>query len=295
MSLWPEEYLAKLPIEPAIPSNFVLKNISKELSGYFLWGPKEVLDSYDIQDPKSLSASLFYLYTSFEVAQKGPQSFLKENEMEKSLKDLKITDLSKKLYMWGKYPVLTFDGKRPNGRDLLTAWVGLNYCSNVLVVKLAHPESEGRPNDEDRALWQTFLSNSKELPEPDRFLAQGYDMETGYTYFNPNGENLLCIAEKRTDDKKTLQVVIFPLNKDTTFSFLKLETGLAGTQWRYGEKIVKLFLSVTKKLPEGGSINSTNCPITIFLKTVDQFSLDKKVLQLMPGVFVSQEKKGLCT
>jgi len=290
-NLWPRDYLVHLPIEPAIPENFVLKTIPREVNhcGYFLWGPKDVLDSYDVDNPQSLTGAIFHVYTSMEMAQSGFKSFSRVDELEKQYKKEKVSGLSKKNFMWGKYPVLTFDGKWPNGRDLFNAWIGLNYCSNVLVVKLAVPLSKGRPNDEDRALWKTFLSNTNELPEPDCFLAQGFDMQSGYTHFEPNEAHLTCIAERRKRDN-ALQVVVFPRDKTLTCSFKKLEKGFAGTKWRRGDAIVKIFLTITKTLPEGGSNIWPNFPITVFLKPVEEFSLDAKALQVIQGVFVIQEK-----
>lgn len=293
MDLWPEEYLTTLPIEPAIPSNFVLRKIPEEINlcGYFLWGPKEVLDACDFNDNNSLTGSIFHLYTSMEMTQTGPKSFSRVDEIAQFLKDSKVTHLSKKERMWGKYPVLTFEGKRPNGHDVCNAWIGMNDASKVLVVKLEVPKKEGRPNEEDKALWQTFLSQTKELPEPDCFLAQGFDMQTGYTHFDPHGEKLTLIAEKRKSDA-CLQVIIFPRSHNVAYSFIKMEKGNAGTNWRRGDEIVKVFLSVTKKLPQGGSVVNPQVPIPIFVKTVENFSLDKDIAQRTPGVFVLQDKES---
>lgn len=289
MSLWPSTYIAKLAIEPAIPATFVLKNIAGAdiPTGHFLWGPKEVLDAYDIENPQSLNGSLFHLYTSSETGQTGPKTFSNEEKIEKSLKDMGVKELSKKHSMWGKYPVLTFEGQKSGGHDLFTAWIGCNYCSNVLGVKLVYPTKDGHPNDEDRALWQTFLSKSRELPEPEYFLALGYDMKPGYTYFSPHGENILCVAEERTTDG-LLQLVVIPMDRMTTYSLVKTEMGFAGSTWQRGKKAVKFFLTISKRLPEGGSLNYEGVPIPVFLKTVDQFSLDRKVVKKMKGVWVDQ-------
>ena len=289
--LWPSDYTVLLPIEPAIPDNFILKTIPRDINpyGYFLWGPKEVLDAFDINDPQSLTGPIFHLYTSMQITQLGPKSFSHVDQLEKDCKEEKVENLTLKNFMWGRYPAFTFEGKRTNGRDLTNAWIGLNYCSRVLVVKLAIPVMEGRPNDEDRALWKTFLSKTKELPEPDCFLAQGFDMQLGYTHFEPNGAKLTFIAEQRKSDK-TLQVVVFPRSTDTTYSFKKIEQGFAGTTWRRGAPIIKIILTVTKKIPEGGSIIWTDIPITVFLKHVDEFSLDKEALEHNKSVFVLQKK-----
>ena len=112
-------------------------------------------------------------------------------------------------------------------------------------------------------------------------------MKPGYTYFSPHGENILCVAEERTTDG-LLQLVVIPMDRMTTYSLVKTEMGFAGSTWQRGKKAVKFFLTISKRLPEGGSLNYEGVPIPVFLKTVDQFSLDRKVVKKMKGVWVDQ-------
>jgi hypothetical protein len=291
--MWPDDFLVQLPIEPAVPNNFVFRNIPSTIDprGGFLWGPKEVLDSIDFSKPetayKDIKESILICCISWCVSQNGPDSFLGIDRQEASFEKLHGSDLLKKTYQWGQYPVFSMNGKIGEN-EVFSAWIGLQYCTHALFVHLGYPHVEGRPNKEDRALWQTFLSETKALPEPDGFIAQGFHMEPGYTLFEKNGAKLTCIAERRKSDN-TVQLVVIPRDKDVTADCLGIARGLAGTAWRRGDEIVKFMLDISRKIPEGGSIEFSAYPITVFLKTVDTFSLREDILEGMKGVFVKQQ------
>jgi hypothetical protein len=85
-----------------------------------------------------------------------------------------------------------------------------------------------------------------------------------------------------------VQVVTISRGQDTTFSVNRVGDGLAGIAWKYGEELVKIDLRFSKKLPEGGSIEAPSFCVPIFLKTVDQFTLQTETLQRMKNVFVDE-------
>ena len=291
-SLWPSDYVVIPSIEPAVPNDFVMREIAcgAYSGGAFFWGPQDAIDAIDEQNlGPSLRAtpkSVLVFHASADIALIDSKSFSGTEGLEDSFKAMGARDFFRKTYLWGRYPVLNIGGTF-EGRYLFSAWIGLNYESNVVFARLAYPVVPGRPNADDIALWEKFLSETKGLPEPDCFIAQGIDMEPGYTVFDPHGEKVLCVAERRRGDN-TVQFVVFPEAKETTCSFVKFEHGLAGTEWRRGDEILKVYIDISKKDPDGTSIEYRDFPVTVFLKSVDQFTLDQKRLRQMVGVCVQQ-------
>lgn len=286
-SLWPSDYVARLAIEPAIPQDFVMKKLPQDAyPGYFAWGPKEFLDTCDFKDLDHIPHSLLCFNASLDAAQTGPTTFSDADALEDAFKQVGAEGVSRHTYMWGNYPVLQIGGTN-HGKYLFSAWIGTNYCSNVIRARLLYPSMEGRPNKEDIQLWETFLSQTKPLPEPECLLVQGCDMQTGYTWQDGFGEKVLCVAEKRKSDN-LIQVVLICQDNATSFSVRNITHGLGKTSWRGVQLIAKVHVDISKKLVEGGSIEMQATPINVFIKTVEKFSLNKEALVVDPRIFVRQ-------
>lgn len=287
-SLWPSDLLMRLPIEPMIPKDFVLKVVRPKGTDvdYYLWGAPEVLDAFDTNDFSTLKKPILVLRLSYDVAQTGPQSFSGVAGLEKGFKGVGFTSLSHKIVSWGDYPVLTFNGICQE-KVLACAWIGLNYSSWVVFARLAYPGTQKGPTSEDLQLWKTFITKTNILPEPDVFLVQGIDMQSGYTRIERGSAKLTCVVERRKRDS-AVQVVMVPTAAQVSCAFLKMDQGLSGTQLRRGEELVKVFAKVSQRLSEGGSLEIPDCVIPVFIKTVDEFSLDKSKLQGEPDILVHQ-------
>lgn len=284
-SLWPSDYAARVAIEPAIPSDFIMKRLPPDtFPGYFAWGPKKVLETCDFKNLNNSTDSFLCFHASMDVAQTGPQSFSGVERLEEEFKKMGAQDITRKLFMWGDYPVLQIGGTY-QGKYLFSAWIGSNYCSNTIFARLQYPSQEGRPNKSDILLWERFLSQTKSLPEPECYIAQGFDMQTGYTWMDPHGEKLLCVAERRKNDNK-IQIVVLSQDKETSFSVKNVVVGPANTAWRGLQEIAKIQIAISKKFVEGGSIEMPSTAINVFVKSVEKFSLDKEALQVNPRVFV---------
>ena len=148
------------------------------------------------------------------------------------------------------------------------------------------PCKEGRPNKDDIDLWENFLSKTKQLSDQDCLLAQGWDLESGYTWFDVNGMQLLCVAERRRRDNK-VQVVIYQ-HGQTSFSFKKVDHERSPMTWRRGEELVKVTGIFRENFPMQAGLKAPGTVINVFVKEVDEFSLDKEDLQKDSRLFVYQ-------
>jgi hypothetical protein len=285
-NLWPSDYLLRLLIEPAIPQDFVMKRFpDKYLSGYFVWGAKETLDKWDLKDAEHLRGPVLCFRPSEEMAQTGLMSFSMEDQIETGFAQMGVKEVSKKTSKWGTYPVLHVSGKH-EGRSFFSAWIGCNYCSNTLFARPMFPCEEGRPNKDDIGLWENFLSKTKQLSGQDCLLAQGWDLESGYTWFDVNGMQLLCVVERRRRDSK-VQVVVYQ-NEQTSFSFQKVDHERSAMSWRREEELVKVYGDLSAEFSDATRIESPGIVINVFVKAVDEFSLDNEDLQKDLRIFVYQ-------
>jgi hypothetical protein len=300
-SLWPSTFTMSLGIEPAIPDDFVMKAAPPESDclGCFAWGSRQVLEGFDFKAQESAFGAskkpFLFFRLSLDVAQTGSTSFSCEEPCKEWATQIGMADFFTKKFQWGPYPVFQAGG-HTQGKFIFSAWIGLNFESNVLFVRLAYPNEKGRPNEEDIALWNRFLAQTKPLPEPENFVAQGFDHEDGYTIFNAFDVKFTCIAEQRNSDNM-VQVVIVPHDASTKCSIEKIARDAASTAWRHGEEIITIFLQYSAE-PCGRQICTPwAVPVSVFLKHVDQFSLDQGVLRNIEGVCVVQDclKHGIKT
>ncbi|NGX44776.1 MAG: hypothetical protein K1060chlam3_00951, partial [Candidatus Anoxychlamydiales bacterium] len=184
IELFPNTWLDCPGIEPAIPSDYIMKFADYDF--YMLWGKKEDLEI--ISKSKKghdfpINSPVFNIALSETIIQTGPTSFSKENyskEEIKELKKLELTDFVKHKTTWGDYPVLTITLKKTSGEKAYLAWIGLNSEGHVWEVNLISPLNKEKENAK---LWNEFINNTKQLPEPEYFIARGMDMRDGYTNY----------------------------------------------------------------------------------------------------------------
>jgi hypothetical protein len=210
---------------------------------------------------------------SANVAQTGPNSFNNNESFEimekEDPKEFALTEAQ-----WGDYPVHAIR-TRMKGKLIFTAWVGLNdpEAGWTLMFNLVYPDTKGRPNTEDRQLWENFITKTTQLKDGDYFKACGQDLQEGYTLVNVGGVKLKMIAEKRQNDG-TIQVVVIPESSDVEFRYLDMEECRIGAKWKYGEPMVKVYGEIVVNNKKFHSI--INSVTSIFFKNVPDFTIKNK-------------------
>lgn len=274
-----------LAVDPAIPDNFVAMSPKGQIDLYdwVYWGPKNVLEAY-FKDPSSLKIPLIRVKISEEVVQERFGRFAKEQELINALPKQSREDALTARLTWGSYPVLALKyGKERAG---YVAFVGLNDPESgwTLMFNLVCPKAE-HPSDEDSKFWRKFVFETKQLPEPEFFKANGQDMQPGYTIMSRGGVRLKVTAEKRQKDG-TIQIVVIPVSSNTTFEYRDIEECLLGSQWKYKSPLVKLYGLAIRQDTQGNEI--FNEVISVLTQTVPEFSLDLETAQKRKDLFVYQ-------
>lgn len=148
-----------LDVEPEVPSDFVAMSRSGNLSlgDWIYWGPKDVLEAY-YQDTSSLKQGLIRVKFSPYVVQTGPSNFTKGFEEIKKYDPDAVFQETK----WGDYPVLTVSCLIQEKRAIC-AWVGLNdyEAGWTLIFNLVYPDDQNEPNDNQRELWENFITKTQ--------------------------------------------------------------------------------------------------------------------------------------
>jgi hypothetical protein len=196
-----------LAVEPAIPADFVAMSPKGKIDAqdWIYWGPKHVLERY-FADQNSLESAVLRVKLSEIVKQTSPDGFNKEND---ALADALAPIGLKRMYdlrmKWGKYPIYAITAQFEK-KWLYAAWVGLaDSQGTTLCFELVYPH--GKPNTLDFQLWNTFLDNTK--PLPDSLYSQGFhlDVRPGCTRLRLYGENVTVFGEQRISDKMVQLVV----------------------------------------------------------------------------------------
>lgn len=263
-----------LAVEPAVPADFVEATPEGSVSLYdwTYWGPKDVLEKF-FKNPDSLDVPLLRVKLSGNVAQTGADSFSDEDSFMK-IKEMNPSAFSMVKTKWGSYPVRAIQTEI-EGHKLAMAWVGLNDPESgwVLMFNLVYPNKEGRPNKEDLKLWDDFISKTEPLSGRDFIKAHGQDLQDGYTILNVGGVKLKLTAEKRKKDN-LMQVVVIPESSNTKFNYRDMDEGLMGLDWRQGEPLLKVYGEIESV--DGNATNIINYTVSIFYKSVDEFSVNKE-------------------
>ncbi|EFB40457.1 MAG: hypothetical protein AB7E63_09920 [Parachlamydia sp.] len=265
-----------LAVEPKIPDDFIAMSPKGKLNGYdwTYWGPKEVLEEY-FKDPASLKVPILRVKLSENTVQTGPETF-SENAEINNLKKKYPQRFKDFKHRWGMYPVWAFQTDAYD-KMICMAWIGLNAHEGeggwTLLVNLVYPEGPGHPDQNDLKLWDTFITQTKQLSEPEYFIAYGQNLQPGYTIMDDVGVKLTVTAEKRERDGK-VQVVVIPSSSDVKFQYAKMEEVLLGSKWNHAAPLLKVYGSVSQDNPEFGKVVLDQV-ISVLLETVPEFSVDK--------------------
>lgn len=263
--------LCPLAVDPAIPADFIALSPEGTINPYdwIYWGPKDVLKAY-FENPASLKVPILRVKLSANVAQTGPNSFNNDESLQ--------TEGSKGFASietkWGDYPILAVRTQMEE-QLIFMAWVGLNDpgAGWTLLFNLVYPQDKGRPNREDRQLWESLITKTTQLKDGDYFKACGQDMQEGYTLVNVGGAKLKMLAEKRQSDG-TIQVVVIPEGSNVKFHYIDMKECLMGAKWKCGQPLVKVHGEIVVNNRNVESI--TDYITSIFFKTVPEFSVKKE-------------------
>jgi len=264
--LMPREGLfSTLAVEPAIPNDFIALSKEGEIvySDWVYWGPKEILKAY-FQDPSSLSEPILRVKFTTDIKQRKYFSF-----DEKPLRDQVSSYLEKASFefgRWGAYPYCRFSGWMDNSEGHL-AYVGLNEDNGaVLLFHLIVPQKP-ESNAPALKLWKKFFQETKELPEPLFFKANGQELHIGYTIVDIVGRKIKVTAEKRKSDQK-VQFTAIPQDQTVEFRFEKAFKTIMEVNWHHNKPLLKI--KGTYIVDEGWVQYSMTT--SVLIKEVDEFS-----------------------
>lgn len=160
------------------------------------------------------------------------------------------------------------------------AYVGLNEQNGtVLLFNLIIPKT---PNGKDLAmkLWETFINETTELPEPLLLKATGQEMHLGYTIVDVVERKIRVIAEKRKSDQK-VRFAAIPEDQTVEFKFKRAFTTLMELDWHHDEPLLKIegTYFVDKTWVQYSMTTS------VFIKEVNEFT---PVPALKKNVFIKE-------
>lgn len=264
--LMPRERLfSTLGVEPAIPNDFIALSKEGELnySDWVYWGTKEALQAY-FKDPSSLSEPILRVKFTTDIKQRKYGSF-----DEKVLRNQISSFLEKASFefgQWGSYPYCRVSGWLDNNEGHF-AYVGLNEENGaVLLFQLVVPQkSESKASD--LKLWEKFFQETKELPEPLLFKANGQEMHIGYTIVDIVGHKIKVTAEKRKSDQK-VQFAAIPQDQAVEFRFEKAFNTIMEVNWHHNKPLLKI--KGTYIVDKGWVQYSMTT--SVLIKEVDEFS-----------------------
>jgi len=258
-------FMMRPAVEPYLPKNFVA--MSPPGAGALLyWGEKEAIEAYFADDNSSMKSAIISINISFNVAQIDEDHFSDEGfesgMIEEGFKNLVINKRK-----WGAHPVMSMTAT-VEGKEVRTAWIGLNTDGQVLLANLLYPSNQAGPSEDDLKMWSDFLTKTKGLDQHAFFKAHGQDLREGLTLVNVYGSVLKVSAEKRMRDGQ-IQMRIEPADETITCRCLNVEQLLMEAPWHFLEPIVKMEAQIQVKSDANIMLDQT---ITVLLKTVNEFS-----------------------
>ncbi|MCE5293865.1 MAG: hypothetical protein LLF94_04560 [Chlamydiales bacterium] len=262
--LIPENWMEFPAIEPAIPSNYILA----EVEGYTIWALKEDVANFEKGGEDLVTSTVIILRHTDGLKQTGPNSFSNVKEIKQTFKKMGMKNLKSKKLSWGSYPVFAVEGIRPDGTIMKAAWIGLNTEEGlVMFMRAFFPK-----NKDINSIWSNFISNTKQLPEPDFFRAKGMDMQDGYTIYTYATAKVKVTAEKRISDG-LLALKFEPLSSKTTYKVESTKEQLLDTNWKNKEPCIKIEGRLTQVDGYYGTLVN-DMVLTVLPKQVTEFSFD---------------------
>lgn len=293
------DFLLHFGVDPAIPDNFVAMSPrgKPNVAEWIYWGPKEVLEKYFTTPEHRLDSAVIRVKVDTCVVQTRANDF--DPELVKSLKKACkgcAKTLSMQQMHWGPYPVLSArmkglpegekvaDATDPQSEDvvapdtLFLAWVGLNdpEGGHTLAFHLVPPTHRAL-SKKDRQLWSHFLKNTRALEEQELFLANGHDLQMGYTVVDLGPLRFTLTAEKRLADGM-VQLVVIPEKSSDSFRFVDMRECMMGANWNIGKPLLKVCGTFEGESKECGKFSFGEI-VSILIEEVQEFSVQADRLE----------------
>lgn len=154
------DLILPLPVNLAVPENFIVKSAIPDrepsLSDGVIWGTKEEINDFLT---KSEKGTVLVAKLSTNMAQIGENEFEGENEVTSSLEKMGMKDIQKKKLKWEDYPILSVQGKSPDGKPFCIAWIGLNHASSVLYIG-GHFSSDSKTYESGLKTWENVINQT---------------------------------------------------------------------------------------------------------------------------------------
>ncbi|HSH93891.1 MAG TPA: hypothetical protein VK968_07080 [Roseimicrobium sp.] len=161
-------------IKLALPPDFIVVSASpdakttKEFDMYMgnIWAVEKTARQFEYGADRKVSNTkdpLFYVVLSDQVAQiPGTDSFVNEANIVRALKAVGAKKMKSTKTKWGKYPVMSVTGERPDGSPIFSAWIGINSPDGwAILIDYRVPKGPGHPTKEEVKIWETFLKETK--------------------------------------------------------------------------------------------------------------------------------------
>lgn len=158
-------------VVPVLPTNFVVVSASPEsrstkrfnMNDGNIWAPVRTARQFEYGAETKFSKAqepMFLVHLSSQVAQyPGKGKFTIEKDLAKNVGSLGLKNAKTKKSKWGKYPVLSLTGERPNGTPVFIAWIGINSPDGwTILVDYRVPIGPGHPTVEEQQIWDDFLN-----------------------------------------------------------------------------------------------------------------------------------------
>ncbi len=259
-------------VELALPKNFIGSKSRNTEDDRVYWGSMNALTSFFLSHTVKKNQPIISVKISTNTKQKELSEENIKYFIDMILPKINLKHVKVQFLKWGSYPVVAMENKHQN-ETIMYAWVGLNAPDGeTLLINYLFPNGKKHPTKEERALWNKFLTETKELPLQFKWIVDGHDLHPGYTVVKLGETKFRIIAEKRKSDDKQL-VVFQPLNDKTDFEYVEMSNGELESEWNKGAKVVKVKgkVKVDKK-----AFDETT---TVMLKEVDDFSVTPEELK----------------
>jgi hypothetical protein len=157
-------------VDLALPQGFTIASLSKKgdwnMYDGVIWSDTETAQHFAGLATKNLTGitkPLFWVHLSDNVAQKpGTDTFTNEANLVAATSAMGMRDVHKETSHWGKYPVLSLTGKRPDGMPFYMAWIGLNNANGWAIdVDYRVPQGVPHPTPQESLIWAQFLMDTK--------------------------------------------------------------------------------------------------------------------------------------
>ncbi len=264
--LIPNTWIEYPAIEPAIPSDFIMKPDDDGMS--IFWGAESDLENLENIDSATLTNGLFILQHSMEQ-QTGPNSFsFNKKDLIREFNTAGLQVVRAGNTNWGQYPIFFYEGVALDGRVVRSAWVGLNSPEKgVLAISMI--STKNKMNDE--RLWNRLIHSTKQLKGYEYFRAIGSDMKNGCTTYTCAMGVVEAKVQQRRKDKK-LAIRVTSLNENTTFNVQKSVQATMMGPWRHGENLTKIYGTMVYE--DENYKNVINSVINVFNEDVTDFSIN---------------------